>query len=69
MSKIRLLPGMKFMFGSVLYGPGDILPDTPNTRELVQQKKAELLGGADEVNAPAPLAEPGTGSYEALRNC
>jgi hypothetical protein len=59
----KLLPGMKFMSGGVLYKAGDILPDTADVRELAQQKKAELLGGTDEANAPAPLAEPE--SYEA----
>ncbi|MDR1509227.1 MAG: hypothetical protein LBS53_06275 [Synergistaceae bacterium] len=62
MRKIRLLPGMKFMSGSVLYRPGDILPDTADTLDLVRQKKAEYVGGADEGNSPALSAE--TESYE-----
>jgi hypothetical protein len=41
MGEIRLLPGMKFMLDGVLYSPGDILPDTEDTRELIKQKKAE----------------------------
>jgi hypothetical protein len=41
MSEIRLLPGMKFMSGGVLYRPGDILPDTESTRALIKRKKAE----------------------------
>ncbi|MDR0652208.1 MAG: hypothetical protein LBG12_02765 [Synergistaceae bacterium] len=43
MSEIRLLPGMKFMLGSVLYRPGDILPDTEETRGLIKRKKAEWI--------------------------
>ena len=43
MNEIRLLPGIKFMLGSVLYRPGDILPDTAETRGLVKQKKAEWV--------------------------
>jgi hypothetical protein len=46
MNKIRLLPGMKFMSGGVLYRPGEILPDTEEAHALVKRKKAE------EIEAP-----------------
>jgi hypothetical protein len=68
MSGIRLLPGMKFMSGGVLYRPGDILPDTESARDLVR------LGKAQEIEKPAttgtaaealiPAAEENSGDYE-----
>ncbi|MDR1621496.1 MAG: hypothetical protein LBS00_03870 [Synergistaceae bacterium] len=48
MSEIRLLPGMKFMFGGVLYKPGDILSDTEETRKLLKRKKAEWAEAEEE---------------------
>jgi hypothetical protein len=51
MNKIRLLPGMKFMLGSVLYRADDILPDTDETRELIKRKKAEWV----EETPPASI--------------
>ncbi|MDR1978557.1 MAG: hypothetical protein LBQ42_07470 [Synergistaceae bacterium] len=42
--KIRLLPGMKFMSGGVLYRPGDILPDTEDSRNLAERGRAEWIG-------------------------
>jgi hypothetical protein len=57
MSEIRLLPGMKFMLGGVLYSPGDILPDTEETRGLIKRKKAEWT----EEEAPSVPTE----GYEA----
>ena len=47
--KIRLLPGMKFMLGGVLYKPGDILPDNDDTRKLIKAKEAEWLDDDEEV--------------------
>ena len=46
--KIRLLPGMKFMLGGVLYRPGDILPDNDDTRRLIKAKEAEWLEDEEE---------------------
>jgi hypothetical protein len=53
MNGIRLLPGMKFMSGGVLYRPGDILPDTEETRALAKQGKAQIFEG------PANLPDGG----------
>ena len=57
MNKIRLLPGMKFMLGGVLYSPEDILPDTADTRGLVRQKKAEYIDGTNVGKASSPPSE------------
>jgi hypothetical protein len=54
----KLLPGMKFMSGGVLYRGGDILPDTADVRELVLRKKAEYAGGAEEAENTSPSAAP-----------
>ncbi|MDR2523681.1 MAG: hypothetical protein LBC93_08300 [Synergistaceae bacterium] len=40
--KIRLPPGGKYLSGGVLYEPGDVLPDTPETRGLVRRGRAVL---------------------------
>jgi hypothetical protein len=63
MSKIRLLPGMKFMSGGVLYRPGDILPDTADALELARQKKAEYID--DENGTQTPVLPVDPDSYEA----
>jgi hypothetical protein len=58
MSGIRLLPGMKFMSGGVLYRPGDILPDTEEVRNLIRRGKARKIDGSAAENAvPPPTAE------------
>jgi hypothetical protein len=47
---IRLLPGEKYLSGGVLYGPGDVLPDTPETRGLVRRGRAALEADKSAVN-------------------
>ena len=46
--RIRLLPGMKYMSGGVLYRSGDTLPDTEETRAMVKRKEAEYLDDEPE---------------------
>jgi hypothetical protein len=48
----------------VLYKPGDILPDTADTQELVKRKKAVYVDGDgdSEEKTPPPPAE--SDSYE-----
>ena len=46
--RIRLLPGMKFMLGGVLYRPGDILDENEDTRALVKRKEAEWVEEEEE---------------------
>jgi hypothetical protein len=63
MGKIRLLPGMKYMSGSVLYRPGDILPDTEDARALVKRGKAEWVKVGKGTGMEAEPLVPD--SYEA----
>ncbi|MDR3230263.1 MAG: hypothetical protein LBT65_02390 [Synergistaceae bacterium] len=64
MRKAILLPGMKFMSGGVLYGPGDILPDAKETPALVARGKAEWI---DDAESEAITEPPILDGYE-LKN-
>ena len=77
---IRLLPGRKFLSGGVLYKPGDILPYTQETMELLKQKKAvveaekedkETITAINQSDEETPLnietAELHTEDYEEQR--
>jgi hypothetical protein len=66
MRKARLLPGMKFMSGGVLSGPGDMLPDTSETSSLVIRGKAAWIDGKEKENSVITLPPvPDIASYEA----
>ena len=62
--KIILLPGMKFVSGSILYRAGEVLPDTESTRALVRKKKAVWQEETPEVDASS-VSE--TDGYEKQR--
>lgn len=52
--KIQLLPGRKYLSGGILYAPGDFLPDTKETRELVRNKRAALVEDETEEDNDIP---------------
>ena len=69
--RIRLLPGGKFLSGGVVYKPGDLLPDTPDTRRLAERKLAALetavSAEADADAAEAEKISAEAGEYEAQK--